>query len=77
MQVSLTISRPEQFRLPKRLFAGRVLNLPFLLFFSLGFMARGPRDGYLMSNVLIKFYGIASQVPAVAVCSGDGDFPRA
>jgi hypothetical protein len=40
-------------------------------------MARGPRDGYLMSNVLIKFYGIASQVPAVAVCSGDGDFPRA
>jgi hypothetical protein len=49
---------------------------PSLPFFSLGFMARGPGDGYLMSNVLIKFYGIASQVPAVAVCSGDGDFPR-
>ena len=77
VQVSLTIFTPGTVQISKTPLSGRVLNLPFLVFFSLCFMARGPRDGYLMSNVLIKFYGIASQLPAVAVFSGDGDFPRA
>lgn len=46
MQVSLTIFTPGTVQIAKTPLAGRVLNLPFLVFFSLCFMARGPRDGY-------------------------------